>query len=127
MVEDKLVKNFKLLSGSTQTRFQDQGVAIAELTSIGKSNTGFLREVRNALAEYSEEHRSNLAVVKATQSVVESMAEQRAEILDSLQKMRDMMARTEGAPSKDRPTVQTSAHADREGMAGKLQRCSNQH
>ena len=72
-VEDKLVKNIKLLQGATQSRFQEQGIAIAELTSLRKSNTGLLREVRNALGEYSEEHRNNLAVVQATQAVVESM------------------------------------------------------
>ena len=96
MVEDKLVKNLKLLQGATQSRFQEQGIAIAELTSVGKSNTGLLREVRNALGEYSEEHRNNLAVVKATQAVVESMAEQQAEMSEAVQKLRDMVeAQTE--------------------------------
>ena len=96
MVEDKIIKAIKLLQGATQSRFQEQGIAIAEITSVGKSNTGFLREVRNALAEYSEEHRNNLAVVKATQAVVESMAEQQAEMADAVQKLRDMVeAQTE--------------------------------
>ena len=96
MVEDKLVKNLKLPSGGNQSRFQEQGVVLAEITSICKSNTGFLREVRNALAEYSQEHRSNPAVVKATESVVESMAEQQAELMETVQKLRDMVeAQTE--------------------------------
>ena len=96
MVDDKLVKNIKLLQGATQNRFQEQGIAIAEVTSVGKSNTGLLREVRNALGEYSEEHRNNLATVKATQAVVESMAEQQAEMADAIQKLRDMVeAQTE--------------------------------
>ena len=96
LIDDKLLKSIKLLQGATQSRFQEQGIAIAELTSIGKSNTGLLREVRNALGEYSEEHRNNLAVVKATQAVVESMAEQQAEMGEQLSKLRDMVeAQTE--------------------------------
>ena len=75
LIDEKLLKSIKLLQGATQSRFQEQGITIAELTSIGKSNTRLLREVRNGLGEYSEEHRNNLAVVKATQAVVESMAE----------------------------------------------------
>ena len=39
-----------------------------------KSSVGLLREVRNALGEYSEEHKANLQVVKASQTQVESMA-----------------------------------------------------
>ena len=96
MVDDKLVKSIKLLQGATQSRFQEQGIATAEVISVGKSNTGLLREVRNALGEYSEEHRSNLATVKATQAVVESMAEQQAEMVETIQKLRDMVeAQTE--------------------------------
>ena len=96
LINDKLLKSIKLLQGATQSRFQEQGITIAELTSIGKSNTGLLREVRNALGEYSEEHRNNLAVVKATQAVVESMAEQQAEMGEQLSKLRDMVeAQTE--------------------------------
>ena len=51
MVDDKLVKSIKLLQGATQSRFQEQGIATAEVISVGKSNTGLLREVRNALGE----------------------------------------------------------------------------
>ena len=95
MIDDKLVKNIKLLQGATQSRFQ-QGIAMAEVISVGKSNTGLLREVRNALGEYSEEHRNNLAKVKATRAVVESMAAQQAEMTDAVQKLRDMVeAQTE--------------------------------
>ena len=96
MVDDKLVKSIKLLQGATQSRFQEQGIAVAELSSVGKSNIGLLREVRNVLGEYSEEHRNNLAVVKATQAVVASMAEQQAEVSEAVQKLRDMVeAQTE--------------------------------
>ena len=92
LIDDKLLKSIKLLQGATQSRFQEQGITIAELTSIGKSNTGLLREVRNALGE----HRNNLAVVKATQAVVESMAEQQVEMGEQLSKLRDMVeAQTE--------------------------------
>ena len=123
MVDDKLVKSIKLLQGATQSRFQEQGIAVAELTSVGKSNTGLLREVRNALEEYSEEHRNNLAVVKATQAVVESMAEQQAEMSEAVQKLRDMVeAQTEllqGQPFKDCPLP--TGHRHWEAKAGQRQ------
>ena len=95
-IEDKIGKSIKLLAGGNQDRFQQQALSLAEITSMVKSNVGLLREVRNALGEYSEEHKANLQVVQASQAQVESTAEQVAEMTEQIQRMKDMLeAQTE--------------------------------